>query len=318
MYSPTYHSFRIKDDNAHQHSFPLTPGTSTSSPHPTLGASSVRRGSRLFSPQTVPSLFHPPYHNNNNNNDNNNNLRQHQRQGSLGSMGNAIAMSPRARPIPFGDPAITPNWFGTSLDSAGSSYRQSPAVHDLVISPSTSANKMDGCDSEFTEDNEEAQQRNLQEIFDKRRRRRESHNAVERRRRDNINERIQDLCHLLPEHMLDNAPSAINTSSVPFHYLGGGSNSSNSSSTQRTVNKGTILKLSVDHIRELQSEVSRYQIRVRELEQVIEELRYRNETKISPNGERPPQDHQHPLPQSSQLQSLTASSTFGDLHVSPD
>ncbi|ORZ03011.1 hypothetical protein BCR43DRAFT_482578 [Syncephalastrum racemosum] len=31
----------------------------------------------------------------------------------------------------------------------------------------------------------------LQEMFEKRRRRRESHNAVERRRRDNINERIQ-------------------------------------------------------------------------------------------------------------------------------
>lgn len=33
----------------------------------------------------------------------------------------------------------------------------------------------------------------LQEIFEKRRRRRESHNAVERRRRDNINERIQGI-----------------------------------------------------------------------------------------------------------------------------
>lgn len=31
----------------------------------------------------------------------------------------------------------------------------------------------------------------LQEMFEKRRRRRESHNAVERRRRDNINEKIQ-------------------------------------------------------------------------------------------------------------------------------
>lgn len=30
----------------------------------------------------------------------------------------------------------------------------------------------------------------FQEMFEKRRRRRESHNAVERRRRDNINERI--------------------------------------------------------------------------------------------------------------------------------
>ena len=37
----------------------------------------------------------------------------------------------------------------------------------------------------------------------KRRRRRESHNMVERRRRDNINDRIQDLSHLVPQHRLD-------------------------------------------------------------------------------------------------------------------
>ncbi|KAL8705892.1 MAG: hypothetical protein Q9201_001040 [Fulgogasparrea decipioides] len=37
----------------------------------------------------------------------------------------------------------------------------------------------------------------------KRRRRRESHNMVERRRRDNINERIQELSHLVPQHRLD-------------------------------------------------------------------------------------------------------------------
>ena len=36
----------------------------------------------------------------------------------------------------------------------------------------------------------------------KRKRRRESHNLVERRRRDNINERIQDLSKLVPEHRL--------------------------------------------------------------------------------------------------------------------
>ena len=36
----------------------------------------------------------------------------------------------------------------------------------------------------------------------KRRRRRESHNQVERRRRDNINERIQELSRLVPEHRL--------------------------------------------------------------------------------------------------------------------
>lgn len=37
----------------------------------------------------------------------------------------------------------------------------------------------------------------------KRKRRRESHNLVERRRRDNINERIQDLSRLVPAHRLD-------------------------------------------------------------------------------------------------------------------
>ena len=37
----------------------------------------------------------------------------------------------------------------------------------------------------------------------KRRKRRESHNMVERRRRDNINERIQELSHLVPLHRLE-------------------------------------------------------------------------------------------------------------------
>lgn len=42
---------------------------------------------------------------------------------------------------------------------------------------------------------------NTQEM--KRKRRRESHNLVERRRRDNINERIQDLSRLVPSHRLE-------------------------------------------------------------------------------------------------------------------
>ncbi|KAI9350536.1 hypothetical protein DFJ73DRAFT_390424 [Zopfochytrium polystomum] len=40
---------------------------------------------------------------------------------------------------------------------------------------------------------------NRADINEKRRRRRESHNAVERRRRDNINEKIQELSSLLPD-----------------------------------------------------------------------------------------------------------------------
>ena len=37
----------------------------------------------------------------------------------------------------------------------------------------------------------------------KKKRRRESHNLVERRRRDNINEKIQELSHLVPQHRLE-------------------------------------------------------------------------------------------------------------------
>lgn len=40
-------------------------------------------------------------------------------------------------------------------------------------------------------------------IESKKKRRRASHNAVERRRRDNINDRIQDLSHLVPQHRLE-------------------------------------------------------------------------------------------------------------------
>src|SRR5258706_11101832 len=44
---------------------------------------------------------------------------------------------------------------------------------------------------------------------EKRRKRRESHNAVERRRRDNINEKIQELAMLLPDEWLsDSAKTA--------------------------------------------------------------------------------------------------------------
>jgi hypothetical protein len=38
----------------------------------------------------------------------------------------------------------------------------------------------------------------------------------------------------------------------------------------RAINKGTILKLSVDHIKELRDELSRYQERIRELEHMVE------------------------------------------------
>jgi hypothetical protein len=85
----------------------------------------------------------------------------------------------------------------------------------------------------------------MQQLFDKKRRRRESHNAVERRRRDNINERIFELSTLLPER--DASKN----------------------------NKGTILRKSVDHIRLLHEKVNQYQQRVQELENMLDMYRIR-------------------------------------------
>ncbi|KAI8575353.1 hypothetical protein K450DRAFT_202937 [Umbelopsis ramanniana AG] len=74
---------------------------------------------------------------------------------------------------------------------------------------------------------------------DKRKRRRESHNAVERRRREKINERIRVLGALLPESCLD--------------YHG-------------KINKGIILKATVDYIRELQRDRVNTRWRIQQLE----------------------------------------------------
>lgn len=75
---------------------------------------------------------------------------------------------------------------------------------------------------------------------------------MERRRRDNINDRIQELCTLLPEAVLEN--TNIGPNNKP--------------------NKGAILKKSVDHIRQLQQEVQSYHQRVQDLEKTL--LMYRN------------------------------------------
>ncbi|OZJ04419.1 hypothetical protein BZG36_02898, partial [Bifiguratus adelaidae] len=93
-------------------------------------------------------------------------------------------------------------------------------------------------------------QANLQAVMEKQRRRRESHNAVERRRRDNINDKIQELGQLLPSTLLD---SSVGTASKH--------------------NKGMILRKSVNHIKTLQSEVRGYQNRIQELERQLAQYR---------------------------------------------
>ncbi|KAI8997296.1 helix-loop-helix DNA-binding domain-containing protein [Pilobolus umbonatus] len=239
MYSPTQQDFKMDSDHY------SNPGiTSVGTPHTTVGAMPVVRNNRVFNPS----------------------YQLHQRQSSFGTVA-SMAMSP---PVPhnrmgmtYGDTANSQNWFGTSIDSTGSSFGQSPifAGRDLIISPSTSASHLDGFNGNEDDEN---QQRNLQEMFDKRRRRRESHNAVERRRRDNINERIHELCTLLPERLLETAPTSSNMMTVSSAQ--GGANG-------RAINKGAILKLSVDHIKELREDVNKYQERIKELERMIDSIK---------------------------------------------
>ena len=60
---------------------------------------------------------------------------------------------------------------------------------------------------------------------EKRRRRRESHNAVERRRRDNINEKISELATLIPKHLLDPSSSSSPTAMTAEDLLAPGASS---------------------------------------------------------------------------------------------
>ncbi|KIM85618.1 hypothetical protein PILCRDRAFT_339656 [Piloderma croceum F 1598] len=121
---------------------------------------------------------------------------------------------------------------------------------------------------------------------EKRRRRRESHNAVERRRRDNINEKISELATLIPECMLD--PSAPVSSPTATDEIFNPNNPALSDSTASQAkketseepttpleagvvkaNKGMILRKSVEYIRYLQQLVSAQANRNRELEQAL-------------------------------------------------
>lgn len=135
---------------------------------------------------------------------------------------------------------------------------------------------------------------------EKRKKRRESHNAVERRRRDNINDRITELATLLPEIMLDavTAGTATNASgsssgqhvkdeSPPQAGLSGlpaGSpplpnalvNLTPAQIAQQQAsnkpNKGVILTKSVEYIRYLQQLVQLQAQRNQELESRVRSL----------------------------------------------
>ena len=96
---------------------------------------------------------------------------------------------------------------------------------------------------------------------EKRRKRRESHNAVERRRRDNINEKIQELALLLPEEWLEGGTSpggngagkgpsiaGLLSGTVSGSALGAGG-LLDEDSKEIKANKGVILRNSVEYIK---------------------------------------------------------------------
>ncbi|GAA5984480.1 hypothetical protein JCM10908_003367 [Rhodotorula pacifica] len=81
----------------------------------------------------------------------------------------------------------------TAAVSAAPAGTASTKAHEAPA-PATSSKKNKGLEDVQEEDDGKGEH-----LTDKRRKRRESHNAVERRRRDNINDRISELASLLPE-----------------------------------------------------------------------------------------------------------------------
>ncbi|KAJ1728541.1 hypothetical protein LPJ72_005418 [Coemansia sp. Benny D160-2] len=125
--------------------------------------------------------------------------------------------------------ALNPSSFATAQQIGGTS------AADFSPNNQTLMSLMESDDVDTTH-------KSALQVYEKRRRRRESHNAVERRRRDNINDRIQELFTLLPETMIDQNAKP---------------------------NKGMILKKSVEYIRQLQHMLQNQNSRLHELESGI-------------------------------------------------
>src|SRR6266516_91342 len=104
---------------------------------------------------------------------------------------------------------------------------------------------------------------------EKRQKRRESHNAVERRRRDNINEKIQELAAIIPDEFMTPSSMIHGGTSPP---LSGSPATHHAPDGTIKHNKGVILRKSVDYIRSLQDVVKESQRRARRLEEEVKRL----------------------------------------------
>ena len=95
-------------------------------------------------------------------------------------------------------PASGHSWMDSPLPSP-----QSVTMHPQISEVLTSSSNTSSLQHKLDVGVQAASLPAFQSQEAKRRRRRESHNMVERRRRDNINERIQDLSKLVPQHRLE-------------------------------------------------------------------------------------------------------------------
>ncbi|KAI8086114.1 uncharacterized protein BX664DRAFT_350535 [Halteromyces radiatus] len=138
-------------------------------------------------------------------------------------------------PTPPGPNKLLFSRFNTSPSSPYQALPQpSPPTRHLSSSRSNSTIEEElDADGELSIDK-------MNRLFEKKRKRRESHNVVERRRRDNINARIDELSSLLPQPQ-----------------------------QRQKLNRGVILLNSVNHIRQLHQQVSEQQHRILELEALL-------------------------------------------------
>ncbi|KAI2790225.1 hypothetical protein POX_d05732 [Penicillium oxalicum] len=129
--------------------------------------------------------------------------------------------------------SLSNQWDGTP--GSAQSYIDSPLgspnlhPHQLGISEIIQSGKHASLPAKVDNGHPPGSVQDLESQEAKRRRRRASHNLVERRRRDNINERIQDLSHLVPQHRLeDDKVRKQLVNSTALSMVGAGSNAATS------------------------------------------------------------------------------------------
>ena len=111
--------------------------------------------------------------------------------------------------------------------------------------------------------------------------RRASHNSVERRRRNHINENITILRGLIPRYLFGATPNHLSSSpdvpvAVGMRVTPEPNSSSSSSSSSvgfaKPVHKGVVLRMSVEYIRKLQDSVQRYRLKASVLQSLLVEM----------------------------------------------